>query len=886
VFTILLLRQRLEYSFYVIALFTPLLFKSGAFFGTNNFSIAELVVWAILLMWAAKNIRGDVELKKTPMDKPLLLFLALTFAAAVGTRGDLTLSKAQFDSASSMYPLKVALDTLQAILLYFFITNTFESRHLKPTVNSLLIGLTVVSAVSVLQYAHSVSRDEWFYKVHNVKSTFEHHNVLGMYLVLSIPLAVYLTGYNRGARRYVLGAVTLISLLALLSSYSRSAWIGFLLATIFGVCVRTRKAVLLLMAAVVVSAVLLAGMESFAETGFVQRIFESEKDIVERNLCYDKTVDVIAKNPWGVGLGTFRQKGICGGFHHAHNIFLQIAVERGVLALAAFAYMLVIFFNNVLTRRHDDAYTETSLWGLTTGIIGVLVQGLFDYPFYSQRITLLFFFVLGVVMKIRAEHGIRTLRRDEPGKARIVFIALLLAVMTVWGYQRVMEEGKSYNDRVCESCNVILIVIDSLRADHVGAYGYARNTTPHIDEFAKESVLFENAYSQASWTRPSVASLFTSSYVSQHKIFKAEVEEGTNETNMLDYRFLTLAEALSREGYATFGVTANPYTNSVFGFDQGFDVYIDRNDGWNATAGGLNARFYNFINENNKAGWRFFAYIHYNDVHLPYTHNWRENDTCIIPYGNSTLNVPKPGVDNETGLYDYNKFNIFLAENAGVVDPRSISCMIDFYDGDIRYADEFIGRLIDQLKAYQLYDKTLIVVTADHGEEFLDHGRISHGHALYNELIHVPLIVRFPQGRHVKPIKENVMLIDVMPTILDYLDADAGVEYSPEGETLMPVILGEKQGVTDYVLSERLGKQVLIRDGMKLIKTGSKVSLYSLRDDPSELNDMSHENPELAAELEAELGEFNRRLDDSDFRPQVTEVPKKTLERLREIGYI
>lgn len=290
---------------------------------------------------------------------------------------------------------------------------------------------------------------------------------------------------------------------------------------------------------------------------------------------------------------------------------------------------------------------------------------------------------------------------------------------------------------------IIVYLVDTLRADHTTPYGYARPTTPHLGKFATDAVVFENAIAHASWTKPSVASLMTSRLPSRHRAVQLR--------DALDSGQVTLAEMLGPAGFSTGAVIANSviYARDS-SFQQGFDVF----EGLHGPEGERSKvvdtarvvdRAVHFLDA--RRGLPRFLYVHTMDPHVPYA----------PPPPFDTMFEPKaipghPGVDPR---FDFK-------------EPLDRERLIAQYDGDIAYGDQQFGRFLGELKRQGIYDDALIFFVADHGEEFLDHGGWLHGRSVFDELVHVPMIVKFPKARGAgSRVKQMVALSDVLPTILE-----------------------------------------------------------------------------------------------------------------------
>jgi len=296
------------------------------------------------------------------------------------------------------------------------------------------------------------------------------------------------------------------------------------------------------------------------------------------------------------------------------------------------------------------------------------------------------------------------------------------------------------------SRNVILISIDTLRRDHVGAYGYAKPTTPHLDELSREGILCEDAVSTSSWTLPAHLSMLTSVDPGLHG--GVDTEHGFNR------EVPTLAATLRDAGYVTQAVTSHLYVSAVYGLDEGFD-HLDFRQDRKATSVVNRA-----VDVLDRFGDRpLFLFLHFYDPHWHYDPPDRTRQIFESAY-TGTL----------TGLWqDFSKRD---REHLSIAD---LEHLLALYDGEIRYTDDELGRLLDHMSQRGLHRGTLLLVTSDHGEEFLDHGSWEHQKTLYEEVIRVPLVVR---GPGIRPRREpaQTSLLDVAPTILEWAGALAAGE--------------------------------------------------------------------------------------------------------------
>jgi arylsulfatase A-like enzyme len=372
-----------------------------------------------------------------------------------------------------------------------------------------------------------------------------------------------------------------------------------------------------------------------------------------------------------------------------------------------------------------------------------------------------------------------------------------------------------------KNINVILISIDSLRADHLSCYGYHRKTSPNIDRLASEGVVFSNAFSITSWTLPAHMSMLTSMYSESHGVITDE--------DYLDENRITLAEVLKKEGYATTAFISGAYLHSRYGFNQGFDLYDDFTINEAARVGEvtpsvtsprLNEAIQSWLRKNYQK--KFFLFLHYFDVHYDY--------------------VPSPPYDtifdpNYKGTIDARNFHHNPAINPEM-SPRDLNHIISLYDGEIAFTDKYIGEVLSALVELGIFDNTLIILTADHGDEFFEHGRKGHKRSLYEEVLHVPLIFKFPSNSNLvgnRKIEEVVSIIDIMPTILDYLGVKSHEEM--QGQSLLPLLNGNKKS-NDVLIYSRLEYKLVA------VRSANSKLIHDLRKPRKELYDLVNDSRE------------------------------------------
>jgi arylsulfatase A-like enzyme len=437
--------------------------------------------------------------------------------------------------------------------------------------------------------------------------------------------------------------------------------------------------------------------------------------------------------------------------------------------------------------------------------------------------------------------------------------------------------------------NVILISLDTLRADHLGCYGYERETSPAIDALAEDSALFLNTYSSSPWTLPSHVSLLTALHCMQHGVHY--------EDEKMDSSLVTLADLLRQNGFYCSAFTGGGFVNAAYGFSKGFDSYgqssrgIHQKDAAEWTCGSV----LNWIDNHKDRD--FFLFIHTYQPHNPFS--------CPPPFNAMFLDEAAEWKEMDLLKHIGGKEGIF--KNLSERERKNI---ISLYDAEIRYTDEkLIEPLIKKLKETGLYDQTTLIVTSDHGEEFYDHHGWEHGHTLYDELLKVPLIIKFPGSEFArKRIPIIVRLIDIMPTILDGLGIKrSGLDL--DGKSLLP-ILQEKEIAdrtfvaykADNILNSHIPQKISMNEEkLKLIlnkkfipeqlpffvfppKELVPVELYDLSKDSIEQNNVVDERSQMASRLVNLINDMYNKI--KDKRSEKADIDKDLLEQLKALGYL
>ena len=445
--------------------------------------------------------------------------------------------------------------------------------------------------------------------------------------------------------------------------------------------------------------------------------------------------------------------------------------------------------------------------------------------------------------------------------------------------------------------HVVLYVIDTLRRDRLGLYGYDRPTSPRIDALGRECTVFERAYAPAPWTLPSVVSLLTSRDPLDHQILTRGQRLGTG--------VQPLAERLHADGWRTAAFVTNPFAGRASGLDRGYDHFV--------LVGGQS------IGPHALVEWldgaepaRTFVYLHSTEPHRPYKSPQRFRDRLgdVPARRRGQLNRQVRLLQHLTN-WDFRR-----GQPPGETDneaqqtrlrrqlAKSTAELSALYDAEVAWADDDVGRVVDALRARRTWSSTLFVLVADHGDEIFDHGDLTHGQSLYAELTRVPMIVCHPDGLGAgRRIDTVVSLLDVMPTVLAY----AGLPVDGlAGGDLTPLLRGEAGDGRPRVTSVRVNRHKYspatqaARGAVNLAIADGRwqgiwnvqpdtLELYDTRADPREQHDLAAREPSRAAAMRELARHWSDGRWPDDLGPQgsATEtMDERTIRRLRELGYL
>jgi len=485
--------------------------------------------------------------------------------------------------------------------------------------------------------------------------------------------------------------------------------------------------------------------------------------------------------------------------------------------------------------------------------------------------------------------------------------------------------------------NIILVVMDTVRADHLSSYGYGRRTTPNLDEIAARGTLFENAFSTAPWTPPSHASIFTGKYPSHHKTIGKDVS--FNQTNE------TVAESLREHGYQTIGITCCQILGRGSGFEKGFNEFVELKKGVlsnsefktlllkeairkylhgpDDSTSLATETIKNLLKRNRRKEKPFFLFVNFFNCHTPYNPPRPYKQLYCPAFNESKFyfqevlanKALRKTTESIADPLNIQKLRWIASGGGGLafaakeisISPEEWEVVKSWYDGEIAYLDHQIGNLAGFLNENDMFDDTLLVITADHGESFGEHGLAVHPLGLYENILHVPLIVSCPLlAMEEKRISTLVSTIDIFPTLLDIAGVDPRKHI--QGKSLHPF---ENRRIHEFVCAEYgglhkggfaglkawkislatksrlgetdLGSKCIRTDTYKYIWSPQREELYNLHDDPSEENNIQPQHPEIVQSLKEQL---RQAVDMSYFGPAEFREKQEMLNRLRALGYI
>ncbi|MFQ5667728.1 MAG: sulfatase [Candidatus Binatia bacterium] len=522
-------------------------------------------------------------------------------------------------------------------------------------------------------------------------------------------------------------------------------------------------------------------------------------------------------------------------------VYMSVLVFAGTLA-AALSWAAAIATRLQSVGAHVGSGMQLAVWGLALILAGsgALIAGA-AAAWYAGRVQ-------------------RPLRFASR-------VAVVAAVVSWWPVARFVAGDWKWNVPGGESApattggpNLVLISIDTLRADHLGAYGDPHGLTPHLDGLAAGGVVFRDTVTPSPWTLPAMASVLTGLYPRYHGAGRITNRRDPLGRSALPAGSWTLATALRARGYRTHAIVTNPYLALRYGLGQGFETYENvtiESEAFLAFGQTTAVRLFTWLWPNAGLGDRgatvsahavrwlararaarpFFLWLHYIDPHAPYS---RPGVTRHKSFRGDTLFAPQATAALRRGLTAPDIVRLRSGEIR--LGPAEKDAVRDLYRGEVARVDAAVGEVLAALDRDARRDHTLVICVADHGEEFWEHGGVEHGHTVYEEVLRVPWIMRWPghlpRGRRVRNV---VRLVDLAPTVLDLLGLPPAAR--SDGRSTVPLIKGNEDpprvALAENLLfaEERIGLR-LGRHKYILWENG-KEEVYDLADDPGERRDLA-----------------------------------------------
>jgi arylsulfatase A-like enzyme len=590
-------------------------------------------------------------------------------------------------------------------------------------------------------------------------------------------------------------------------------------------------------------------------------------------------------------------------------------IKAFFISITIFFTLFILFGFNINKKRYlrKEFFTLESMAINLLFILGIMILSFLIYK--------------GLIYIKKSNIYEKHFSRMENKKVKLSLMLLIIVIILIISFypsQKMKREDLDFNYEKNSSPNVVFILIDALRADHLSCYGYSRKTTPCIDKLAREGTIFTNAFSTAGWTKPTTITIFSSLHAVSHNAYI--------DAAIIPDNITILPEIFKQNGYKTGIFSSNIFISPQFGFNQGTDYFytfmpsvltqhtlgsILRFFGTktkffkkpfqlllkleqlilcgkviDTSADGLNKAFIKWIDSLN--GKNFFAYLHYMEIHAPYNPPFPYNEMFVT----------------QTFKEDLIKQELRAAMNMRTIKstikhmPDALSLnekkkyLISQYDGEIRYVDSSIGKLIEVLKKRKLLDQTLIIITADHGEEFYEHNNWEHGgRSLFDELIHIPLIMRYPTKLPKRTkVDALVQQVDFLPTMLDICGIPPNKNEMAQGHSILPIFEGsEKAFINRFVVSVSCIPKILIKKAIRDRKNKLIVSniggnielqLFNLINDPKERINIIEANPTIKTYLLQNLEQFIKSLPKYNEFAKSTAIDQETRKRLKALGYI
>ena len=588
------------------------------------------------------------------------------------------------------------------------------------------------------------------------------------------------------------------------------------------------------------------------------------------------------------------------------NIPVFLIVSILSFQMAAGVYYLCRLLNS--TSNYEKIKRVFAFSWVLVFILGFFAYWLYHYYIRYYSIIVSFFLFFGVIILLYTLIWLFSRRFNRRHllifyTTAMVFIfvinPLIYLIQTKSQDASSRDFAESFQGIPDGIRRILLISVDTLRPDYMSCYNPDGARTPYMDQIANDGILFQKAITSAPWTLPSFVSIMTGLPASVHTVKTIQ--------NRVPDTLLTLAEVLKDNDYHTAAIGDNPYLTPHFNLSQGFLEYnffpktgVSLGNslgshvvsGWllpgldkaEASTSDLTQLTVEWLDRNQDHS--FFLWLHYFDPHMPYS-----------PPSDYLPDIPPlPSIGTYFG--DDRLHDIRYGDYVPTSHEREWIKLL--YRSEVHYVDDNIGRLIMHLKKLGIYDETLIVFFSDHGEEFWEHGGFEHGHTLYNELLHVPFIIKLPQSLQasdVRPIEDRVTVQCIMPTVLDLCGIDfPGTEVTSPSLAPMwrsPSARQKKDPLYSTALYIREDRESIAVDGMKYIRftITPREELYDLKRDPREQHSVAASFPRTLQEARTVLDDHQKK--SNAIREALgiqleerVQMDDETMERLRSLGYI
>ena len=445
--------------------------------------------------------------------------------------------------------------------------------------------------------------------------------------------------------------------------------------------------------------------------------------------------------------------------------------------------------------------------------------------------------------------------------------------------------------------NCLFIILDASNASHFGHAGYHRDTSPNLDDFASRGIQFSQAHSQTSNTLSSAVSYMTGRYL---PLPAANVFPWT-----LNKKYFSLASAFQAEGFKTAGFSGNPHIHEELGFDKGFDVFRNwtsrrtylNTEGEDAAEGILDAT-HDWISSVNDSAW--FSYVHLLRPHNPY----RSPEPFLSRYNDAGYPITEKRLENgeriplDALIYVSGVFGKYPRKDVSLLKPLNLEFLRNLYDGNIAYVDSLVGRFLDRLEADGVLENTLVIITGDHGEAFMQHEYLGHNATVYEDMTHVPLLFSAPPAANFVPsrVQIPVEMIDIFPTLAELFSLETQREL--HGRSLVPFLRGEQGEGKPYLFSHVDSQNILsVRSGdikMILERPAAEdpfevTELYNLAEDPNETTNIL--NTDFASTIvpvlrTAALAYIRAYWSSEAEIADPLQISDETIEQLKSLGYL